>query len=206
MDSFTHFWKNTRISVWLRGLLLCVLCGVAGFGHAQVTTEINQLRVDRSDDELQLSAHLQFDLPSVVEEALLKGIPMVFVLSADVLRDRWYWYDKRVAGAERYMRLAYQPLTRRWRLNVSSGAGPVGLALNQGFDSLSQALGAIKRIARWKIADLGDLEGATRYRIECRFRLDLNQLPRPFQLGAIGPSEWDINATAQTQIAAESMK
>jgi hypothetical protein len=174
--------------------------------HAQVSTEISQLRVDRSDDELQLSAHLQFELPSVIEDALLKGIPMVFVLSADVLRERWYWYDKRLGGAERHMRLAFQPLTRRWRLNVSAGAGSVGLNLNQSFETLAQALSAVKRVAKWKIADMADLDGTGKYRIECRFRLDLNQLPRPFQLGTIGPTEWDIAATAQTQISPESMK
>jgi len=206
MDFFTHCWKNTNISAWLRGLFLCVFLGTGVLGYAQVATDITQLRVDRSDDELQLSALLQFELPSVVEDALLKGIPMVFVLSTDVLRERWYWYDKRLAGAERHMRLAFQPLTRRWRLNVSSGAGSVGLNLNQSFETLAQALSAVKRVAKWKIADMADLDGAGKYRIECRFRLDLNQLPRPFQLGAIGPSEWDIAATAQLQISPETLK
>ena len=206
MDFFTRFCKNTRNSVLLRCLLLCALLGAGALVQAQVVTEISQLRVDRSEDELQLSALLQFELPTAVEDALLKGIPMVFVVSADVLHERWYWYDKRLAGAERHMRLAYQPLTRRWRLNVGSGAGAVGLTLNQSFDTLAQALGAIKRIAKWKIADMVELDGAGKYRIECRFRLDLNQLPRPFQLGAIGPSEWDIAATAQQQISPESVK
>ena len=34
------------------------------------------------------------EIPSAVEDALLKGIPMVFLAEADILRERWYWYDK----------------------------------------------------------------------------------------------------------------
>lgn len=205
-DFFTHFCKNRRIDAVLRVLLLCTTLLGALSAAAQTVVELGQLRVDRSEEEVQLSTVLQFELPTVVEDALLKGIPMVFVLNAEVLRERWYWYDKRVAGAERHMRLAFQPLTRRWRLNVGSGAGAVGLSLNQSFDTLAQALSAMKRIARWKIADLTDLDPGGKYRVECHFRLDLNQLPRPFQLGTVGPSEWDIGASAAVAVAPELLK
>jgi hypothetical protein len=177
--------------------------------QAQVVTEITQFHLERSEDEWQLSAQLQFEIPSPVEDALLKGIPMVFVSSADVLRERWYWSDKKVASVERYLRLAYQPLTRRWRLNVGSGPASgngVGLALNQSFDTLGQALSTIKRIAKWKVADAGDLEANTKYKLEFRFKLDLGQLPRPFQIGALGQSEWDISASTVTPLATESTK
>ncbi len=50
-----------------------------------------------------------------------KGIPMFFVMEAQVRRDRWYLVATRVvAEATRYLRLSYQPLTRRWRLSTSS--------------------------------------------------------------------------------------
>jgi len=180
-----------------------------GVARAQVSTDITQLRLERSEDEWHLSAQLQFEIPPVVEDALLKGIPMVFVISADVLRERWYWYDKRVLSTERQMRLAYQPLTRRWRLNVSSGpatASGTGLALNQSFDALPQALSAIKRIAKWRVADVAELESAAKYKLDFRFKLDLGQLPRPFQIGALGQSDWDIAAGVLTPLVAESGK
>jgi hypothetical protein len=209
-DFFTHCCKNDLISGALRLLLACVLLVATGLAQAQALTEISQLRLERSDDEWQLSAQLQFDMPAPVEDALLKGIPMFFVLSADVLRERWYWLsDKKVATVERNMRLAYQPLTRRWRLNVNAGApatNGVGLALNQSFDTLAQALSAIKRIAKWKIADANELDASAKHKVDFRFKLDLGQLPRPFQIGAIGQSDWDISAAVLTPLVAESAK
>lgn len=208
MDFSTHCCKRAPLSIALRLLMVCLWLFV-GTAQAQVATEITQMRLERSDDEWQLSAQLQFEIPAAVEDALLKGIPMVFVISADVLRERWYWYDKKVLSTERQMRLAYQPLTRRWRLNVSSGpaaASGAGLALNQSFDALAQALSAIKRIAKWKVADATELDPGTKYKLDFRFKLDLGQLPRPFQIGALGQSDWDIAASVLTPLVAESGK
>ena len=215
MDFFTHCCKNWTRSPALRTLIFGVMLSVVGFvrtAQADNTPpvpappEASYFQVERSDDELQLSTQLQFELPPVVEDALTKGIPLSFVMVADVLRERWYWYDKRLATAQRHFRLAYQPLSRRWRLNVSTGGNAVGLTLSQSYDTLGQAFAAIKRVSKWKIADVAELDGAPRCRVEYRFKLDLSQLPRPFQLGAVGPTEWDITVTAQTQVALESGK
>lgn len=176
---------------------------------AQAAVEASQFGVERADDQIQLSAQLQFELPAAVEDALLKGIPMVFVMNADILRERWYWSDKRQAAAVRSFRLAYQPLTRRWKLNVTSGllsSGSVGLALNQSYDSLPLALAAIKRVSKWTIADVNDLDPAQKYKVEFRFRLDLTQLPRPFQIGMLGQNDWEVTVTTQTQFALEAGK
>jgi hypothetical protein len=106
------------------------------------------------------------------------------VAEAEVMRDRWYWYDRKVGTATRYYRLAFQPLTRRWRLNVSnepiSGTGLAG-SISQSFEKLSEALDVIRRQSSWKIAEMSDIDPQTRQYIAYRFWLDISQLPRPFQ-------------------------
>jgi hypothetical protein len=178
------------------GLVSSLLCLPAHAVDA-ATAEVTILRVERADDGLYLSATVGFELPAAVEEALLKGIPMTFVSEADVYRDRWYWYDKRVATATRSVRVSFQPLTRRWRINVASGtvsSPATGMALTQHFDSLSDVMGVLRRISRWKIADLADIDADSRHNIDYRFKLDLLQLPRPLQIGVVGQNDWSINA------------
>jgi hypothetical protein len=162
--------------------------------QAQSSTDVSNLRVEQTADGLYLSASLRFELPPVVEEALLKGIPMTFVAEAQVLRDRWYWYDKAVATAQRSVRLVYQPLTRRWRLSVGSGVGELGggASLSQSFEQLADAMVAVRRIARWKIAEGQEIDPDSRHNIDFRFRLDTNQLPRPMQIGITGNADWTI--------------
>ena len=185
--------------------LIACLLWCAPLGWAQVNpAEVTQLHVERTEDGVLLSAAVQFDLPQAVEDALAKGIPMYFVAEATIYRDRWYWYDKRVAYAVRHMRLAYQPLTRRWRLQVSSQPiGSSGLILGQMFDTREEALAAIQRISRWRIADAADVDPDATHNIDFRFRLDVSQLPRPFQIGAVGQSEWIILAVRNQRLVIE---
>jgi Domain of unknown function (DUF4390) len=170
--------------------------------------EVTQLQLDRSGDAVLLSASVPFELPQAVEEALLKGVPVIFVAEADVYRERWYWTNKRVVSAQRHMRLAFQPLTRRWRLNIAAGVFTAGLgvALTQSFDTLPSALAAVQRISRWKIADASELEPGQRHVVDFRFRLDASQLPRPLQIGTLGDSDWSLSASASRTLQAEGAK
>lgn len=186
--------------------LLLLAAGLSLPARADVPTEITQLRVERNEEGVYLSSGLKFELPPVVEDALLKGLAMVFVAEAEIYRDRWYWYDKRVTAAARHMRLSYQPLTRRWRLQVAPGLignTGLGVTLAQHFDTLGEAVAVIQRISRWKIAEAAELEADARYSVEFRFRLDVSQLPRPFQIGAVGQPDWRISATRNQRLVVE---
>ncbi len=209
MAFITRCCRNRWPDRALRQLCIWAFVSLAGLCQAQIATEISQYQVERLEDEVLVSAQVVFELPPAVEEALLKGIPMFFVTEATVLRERWYWYDRKLASVQRHMRLAYQPLTRRWRLNFTTGPGrdvSVGLALNPSFDTLEDALSAIKRVSRWKIADTADLESGLKYKVNFSFRLDLSQLPRPFQIGALGQSDWDLAATTSTTLTLALIK
>lgn len=186
---------------WLCALLL-LLGACWRPASAQIPfAEVTQLRAERTDEGVLLSAAVRFELPQVVDDALAKGIPMYFLAEAAIYRDRWYWYDKRVAFATRHMRLSFQPLTRRWRLQISSGAiGSSGLVLGQMFDTRDEALAAVQRISGWRIADASAVDAESDHTIDFRFRLDVSQLPRPFQIGAVGQAEWIILAVRNQRL------
>lgn len=211
--SFTHCCKKPPpergARIWLHwcAVLACLLAfwtpptAARAQGHGEVT----QLQLDHTADGLFLTAALQLELPELVEDALYKGISMYFIAEADVVRQRWYWSDKTVARATRFLRLSYQPLTRRWRLVQSSTPfAPTGLgvSLGQSFDELSDALSAMQRIARWKIADEGVLSEETPYVVNFQFRLDMSQLPRPLQISAVGRSGWSMVLAHSTRLPA----
>ncbi len=210
MTAFTtHCLRDERLN-WLAWLLAVFMLCLATAATAQSGLQDSpQLKIERMDDGLWLSTQVNFELPVVVEDALLKGIPIFFVAHARLLRDRWYWINKTVASAQRRMRLSYQPLTRRWRLNIATGEAPdvsQGLALNQNFESLAEAMSNIRRISRWKIAELADIEPGIRHVVEFSFLLDVSQLPRPLQIGTLGQSDWLISRTATQTLELESGK
>ncbi len=201
----TQSLKNATLEAIAHFLLAAILCLLwASATWAAAPTEITQLRTERTDDGIYLSAVVRFDVPPVVEDALLKGIAIYFVVEADIYRDRWYWTDLRVASAARTLRLAYQPLTGRWRVNIVSGliASSSGLraTLSQNYETMPEALSAIQRVAHWKIADASEVEPGEAYMLNLNFWLDLSQLPRPFQIGVAGQRDWTISAQVRDRL------
>lgn len=167
------------------------------------------LTLERSDGNLLLTAHFRLALPTVVEDALQKGIPIYFLARAELLRERWYWTKRSVTTAQRRTRLAYHPLTRRWRLTTGSGdmtEATQGLTFGQNFESLDDAMASVRRISRWKIAEDTDIEPGATHLVNFSFELDTSQLPRPLQIGTLGQSDWLINVNLYQVLAPERSK
>ena len=202
----THCWKSARLDLLSLLVYACLIWGQAGLAQAQSSAaEISHLKFERAEDSLVLSATVDFELSAAVEDALRKGVAMVFFAEATVYRQRWYWMSKKVANVQRHMRLTYQPLTRRWRLNVTSDlVANAAMALNQTFESLPDALAAVQRISRWKIANISEIDFAQAHTVEFSFSLDVSQLPRPFQIGTLGQSDWTVAAFTRQALLLEN--
>lgn len=174
------------VLAWLLLALVWVWPGV------QAAARLQELRVEPHEGALLLYAQLHIELAPAVHDALHKGIPVHFVAQTRIQRERWYWRDEKIATVRRHTRLAYQPLTRRWRVNTSSQ--PISNTepgLTQYHDSLPEALASVQRIAGWKVAELAQLQRAGRQTLLFRFQLDVNQLPRTLHMGtALGRDDW----------------
>lgn len=177
--------------------------------QAQTSVELQGLRVERQDGALVLSGKWRYELSAAMQEALMKGVALHFVSEVDITRERWYFYDKRVAHAERHHRLSYLPLTQRWRLNSASqpmSQGGLGVSLGQTFDSLEEATTAMQRISQWRVAAATDIDGDVSHTLDIKFRLDLMQLPRPLQIGAVGQNEWNLSYSKRLPLVVEPQR
>lgn len=169
--------------LWLAVWLLAALAVLAPQRALADQIEFTEFEIVHNEEGVQLNFALRFELPRGVEDALTKGVPLYFVAEAEVFRDRWYWRDKKVSKASRVWRVAYQPLTRKYR--VSFGG------LNQTFDTLNDALSTVRRVTGLKIAEPKDIDDGRHY-VEFTYRLDTTLLPRPMQIGIGGQPEWTL--------------
>ena len=184
----------------LSGWILAFFMIASAAVHAQTPAEQEpMLRLQRTADSVLLSAKVNLELPTVVEDALQKGIPLYFAMTAKLTRERWYWSNQTLAVAQRHTRLSYHPLTRRWRISTAAG-GQVdynrGISLDRHFDSLQDALAAVRRVSGWRIAEGVSLPPGNRYLVDFIFELDVSQLPRPLQIGTLGQSDWQISVAS----------
>jgi len=166
------------------GLLLALLLFPAGAAAAGI--DLRNAALTAGDDGYTLQADFNIALTPTLEDALNRGVSLYFVCEFELIRPRWYWLDDRMIDDSVQFRLSYNTLTRQYRL----GAG----GFLQNFPTLSEALLFLGHVRRRHIADITALHRGDRYHASVRMRLDSSQLPKPFQLDALGSREWNISS------------
>ena len=161
--------------------MVCALLPAAARGDA---VPLNNAEVRVEDEQVVLNVDFALSLNSTLEEALLRGIPLYFLLEVDIQRPRWYWFDEKVLQHSTQYRVSYQPLTRQYR--IASGL------LAQSVDSVAEVERLIGRVNARRIANAAELEKGARYDVVVRLRLDQNQLPKPFQVNALASRDWQL--------------
>ena len=154
---------------------------------------------DGASAALVLNATFEFELPQALEEAVQKGIALYFNIEFELFRKRWYWFDRKVASQTLVYRLSHSPLTRQYRLARGG--------LSQSFDTLDEALALLKSVRNWRVADKAQLSARDDYDAQVRMRLDVSQLPKPFQVNAITSREWNLASDwHEIQVSAELLR
>jgi hypothetical protein len=164
-------------------LLLCLLALAAGPLHA-VEPEVQEAQLALVDDGYALTADFSLELRPSLEEAATRGVPLYFAVDFELTRPRWYWLDEKVVSLTQIYQLSYHALTRQYRL--SSGT------LHQSFATLDEAVAILSRLRRWTVFERGAVKVGESYQAGVRLRLDLSQMPKPFQVNALGNRDWTL--------------
>lgn len=176
--------------LWLTVTLLAALWSLAPALHA-ADIEIRRAELEATEEGFRLSAAFEFELTRGLEDAVTRGVPLYFTTDVEFRRPRWYWFDENAVRESRTFRISYNVLTRQYH------AGAVG-SLQQSFPTLDDALSVIRRPPRWKIAERDALKPGTTYNMSLRMRLDVAQLPKPFQVHAMNSSDWRLSSDWKT--------
>ena len=88
-------------------------------------------------DDYWLSADVSVVLNPTLSDAVNRGVPLYFVLEAELLKPRWYWTDDRLVGKSRIYRLHYHAITRQYRLQSLSANSQVTGASGPSFSNPS---------------------------------------------------------------------
>jgi hypothetical protein len=185
MDSSTACLKN--VPERLRALLFVALL-VAPVWLLAAEIEVVNPKLTATEDGYVVAADFNFEINQRLEDAIAKGVVLNFVLDFELSKPRWYWLEEQAATRTQTYRLSYHALTRQYR--VTTGG------LHQSFSSLADALLVFSRVRGWLVIEKGDKAVRTGevYEASLRMRLDLNQLPRPFQINALGNKEWSLSS------------
>jgi uncharacterized protein DUF4390 len=148
--------------------------------------EIRRAALVAGEEGYFLEADFEVALNPTLADALNKGVPLYFLLEFEVIRPRWYWFNEKILKTQQQYRLSYNALTRQYRLGVGS--------LFHNFSELPEALDFLSRVRRRQVLEPGMLDQGSTYVAGVRMRLDVSQLPKPFQLNALASRDWNFGS------------
>lgn len=170
-----------------RRFLLAVFAACIGASLTTAAADeipVTSVLLQVEEGKVLLSADFDFALTPALEQALDKGIPLYFTIEFELSRARFFWFAEKVAEWAITYRVSYSSLTRQYRVS----SGPLG----QAFESLGDVERFVGRIASRPIAQANDLSKGVRYDAAVRMKLDVNQLPKPFQINALASRDWQL--------------
>lgn len=139
---------------------------------------------DEPEPGLYLNAQFDFEPSQPIEDAVRRGIPMYFTIEFEMVRARWYWFDKALVSATLGYRVSYSPLTRQFRLSRG--------ALAQPFETLGEALATVRTVRDWRVSNRIEMAPNDRLFSRLRLRLDTSMLPKPFQVDVLTNRDWAL--------------
>ena len=184
MTGFTT--RCCRSASCLAALAVLVL-GAAWTAPARADgIEVRKAALISAENGYVLEADFEVTLTHTLEEALNKGVPLHFILEFELTRPRWYWFNQKIADTRQQYRLSYNALTRQYRVGLRF--------LYQNFATLAEALEFMSRVRVPAVADSATFSKGASYLAALRLRLDASQLPRAFQVSAVGSRDWSISS------------
>jgi len=164
----------------------CLAIVVASFPAFADEIPVASAGLRAEDGDILLSAEFRFALTPALEQALEKGVPLYFTTDFELSRTRVLWFPEKVAEWSITYRVSYSSLTRQYRV----ASGPLG----QTFESLDDVQRFIGHVASRPVARVDELTKGVRYEAAVRVKLDVNQLPKPFQVNALASREWQLSS------------
>ena len=184
--SITRCLRNISLVL---GLLCCLIPAAQADAIAPRRAEAEVM----PDGTLSVSTRFLTRLTPSLSEALQQGVALGFRLEFQLIKPRttaYYlslreWFDPH---AQLSFKLSYQSLTGRYRVSIGS--------LSNYYPSLREALAAIGAIQGWRVLNPGTLDPRKPGEVagQVRLLLDIGDLPKPFQMNALGSDDWSLDS------------
>lgn len=136
--------------------------------------------------QLVASARLDFELSEEALKALDNGVALNIVVELEVLKERFWLWDRTLVEHSENFRLERQALSKNYLVTHKYR--------RRSFLSLQEALEFIGTMSDYPLLDSTELEAQGDYRGRIRAWLDIESLPAPMRPAAHISASWRLNS------------
>lgn len=187
MAFFTHFLRKNKPIYYLISIVLSLWLWVNSAYGADIQPQ--SIKARYIDNTMQVDAQYKISLNPTLEEALSNGVSLPFVCEIEITRPTWYALYRDLFGSKLHQtyRLSFHGLTRQYRVTQGS--------YFRNFSSLNEALNALGIFYNWRVLDSYiSAKNYTDLSARIRLRLDISQLPKPYQITTFGNNQWSLES------------
>ena len=196
-------WRMWRSG--LRRWVVSVLCILSLFTGLAAQAQTPQASIERIEPilwkkYLALDIDAELTLGSAMRDALDRGVPLTFLVSVEIGEPRWWWFDRMLVEAQLRRRIAFNTLTRQWRVSI----GDLGVTV----PSFDEAMRLLRHVRGWEVSPTDRFATGKTYEGRVRIELDMSQVSRALQLDA-GKRDWSLQSpwsTFQFQMTRDESK
>lgn len=189
MASTTQHYKRPEQRRLLPLILPCLLLLYPAVGQAEDKPpfSIRDIKVERTEQDYQLNAVVDFDLNETVLNALHNGVSLTIELQMQLYREREWMWDKNVSDITRRFRLRYFALSQLYLLTDLDDQS------RHSFVSLRAALYRLGHL-QTPLAQLHEVMAGQAHYLRMRTLLDIESLPAPLRPLAYLSSHWRLKS------------
>lgn len=180
MASSMHYYK--KIKQLLCTCLLLWMATSAGIAYSGLNIKSAELAA--VDDVYVLNADVDIKLSEEIEQAIIKGFALNFLVEFQLVEPRKYWFDDEIRTVTQRVILSYHALSRQFL--VSRGDQ------QKNFASLADAEEDLSRIRDLRVFNKAEVEKEGTYKAVLLMRLDYKKLPKSLPADAVGSTDWKI--------------
>ena len=185
--SFMHYCKKIKQLLFISVFMLFATSAVANTVSANADSNslnIKSAELVSIEDGYVLNADVDIKFIDEMEEAIIKGFELNFLVEFQLVTPRKYWFDDEIVTVTHRISLNYHALSRQYLLIRDDQ--------QKTFATLNEAVEDLSKIHDLKVLLKADVVKGEPYNAALLMRLDHTKLPKALQVDAISSDDWKM--------------
>lgn len=148
--------------------------------------EIKSAQTYLEDDRYFLNANINYELSEESIRALQSGIALTIIFQLDIIKERWYLWNEKIATATYHFILRFHPLSNHYVVAYPEKDK------SYAFASLAELLSILGMVRDIPLLEKSQLSNEHSYQVRLNTYLDIEALPPSLRTIAYFSKEWKM--------------
>ena len=186
-----HYCKKIKQLLFVGVFMLVATNAIANNPNinTNISADLNSLNIKSAElvsieDGYVLNADVDIKFSDDMEEAVIKGFELNFLIEFQLVIPQKYWFDDEIVTVTNRATLSYHALSRQYLVIRGDQ--------QKTFSSLDEATQDLSQIRDMKVLLKSDVVKGEPYNAALLMRLDHTKLPKALQVDAISSDDWKM--------------